>query len=763
MEKFNFDIDNSLQEDFLKEVKAREDLGKELEAGIVLEGTAEIKKYPEVFSGEKHPYWEKNDYDYFKKFHNGGFSKQERIDRREKIKQGGETIEFFRDEGVTFYVVKKGDSINGIRNKLSKTEEFSYLKDPSYAHPSSRPKSTRNISAFNILPRHLKPGMYIPIPLEHKNRSINYKQFTNYCYQGLSEMKENSFYKDEIKEIVEEHGEKKLIQIMIAFARSETSANLEQAIGAYSFQRYEGDNGHHEYSFSMFHVLMAGPGIRARKRLNLTEGQCYHPANAAKLFLGYWLEKVCNKRGKFDASKIDPYFKMKSREDFRLAGRWYCGRSSYGTKLQKNFEYAEKRLKDVKIPPDGEPVIDFVSVEPVVVSTPILPTPEKVLQPEGLYTFEELSFYLAENKNPQRNITIHKDGEENLLAQIDRKNPKTKEVKRLEVNIERIALENEVTLRQLAIWLSGDPMVSGTVYALLESLNPEAEKNDFVFKPGQIARVPAKLVSVPNKKLENLVKIWYPEREEETAIDFVKRLNGRDPDTEIIRVGEVILIPALYGIELKKIQEKEIERQEKEKPINSESSFYRVGEGGSLIQVIKDAHWELKETIGKPSLHSDQELKEAEQRVQKYIRDIFGKNTYFPLDRVSVGSDKYGVYFRFQRRKHTSKKMRLHLQKNTLVESKVPNETGEMKMSVAIGKRGTLESAIKNANWEAGRPLKTDTQVLGLSISVEQYVNTIFGSRTVQPTDRIMVGKDKQGVYARFQRGKHISAPVRLK
>ncbi len=28
---------------------------------------------------------------------------------------------------------------------------------------------------------------------------------------------------------------------MIAFARSETSANLEQAIGEYSYQRYEGD------------------------------------------------------------------------------------------------------------------------------------------------------------------------------------------------------------------------------------------------------------------------------------------------------------------------------------------------------------------------------------------------------------------------------------------------------------------------------------------------------------------------------------------
>jgi|GEM_PF-961157 hypothetical protein len=646
--------------------------------------SVESLTYPDIFPGEKHPYWEKDNYDYFKILQNekgrkGEFSAEERKNRTERLIVDEKTVELFRDEGTTFYVVKKGDTINGIRSRLAQIPEFSYLEESFYAHPAANEKGedisayTRNISAFNILPRHIKVGMYIPIPLKIDDRRLSYKQVTNYCYEGICEMKEDSFYKEQVKDIVEEHGEKKLLEIMIAFARSETAANTEQAIGEYSFQRYEGDRGHHEYSFTMFHILMQGPGLRARRRLGLTEGQCYHPKNAAKLFLGYWLEKVCNSKGEFDASKVDPYFKMETLADFKKSGRWYCGRSSYGHKLKTNFEYAEKRLKDVTIP-EGKIIVEpeeiFIEPEEIIVEPEeIVVEPEEIIEPEEIvrYSFEELTNYLEQHPNPERNITVSKDELGNVIASINREDPKTHEIKLLEVHIEEIIVSEDVTLNTLARWLSGDGMISGTVLELLQSLNPEAAKDGIrpertqVLDEGQILRVPGNMIAVPDGKLSDFVKVWYPGRKSEIAIDFVKRLNGKDPADEIIRVGETILIPGLQSPSGKAKQEVEIKKQEeaKESAIDKESTFYRVGQGNILNSAIKNAHWDIRQEMDQPIFKSDGELDDAATRVQKYINDIYKKSTYYATDRVCVGKDKYGPYLRFQRGKHTSKKLRV--------------------------------------------------------------------------------------------------------
>jgi len=345
---------------FIKnELARRKKLRKQLEnekaqeERDTLRGEIENKTIEILPNGEMgHPHWDA-DFGYFEKLQNeegigGEFTKSEREKRREKITIGSATVDLFRDHGMTFYAVRKGDNtVDDIYQKLSKIPEFSYLQDPYYAPPSKNPKSTRNISSFNILPQYLQPGMYVAIPLKVEDRQVNHKQMTKYCYLGIQDLQEESVYKNEIDQLVGEYGEKKLIQIMIAFARSETTATLGQDTGRYALQRYEGDGSHSEYSLTMYHILMTGPGLEARRKLGLTEGQCYHPQNAAKLFLAYWLEKV-NAKKENTIKKLSPYFAMETNKDFKKAGRKYCGRSSYGKKLKKNYEYAGEQLAGLK-------------------------------------------------------------------------------------------------------------------------------------------------------------------------------------------------------------------------------------------------------------------------------------------------------------------------------------------------------------------------------------------------------------------------------
>jgi hypothetical protein len=357
---------------------------------------------------------------------------------------------------------------------------------------------------------------------------------------------------------------------------------------------------------------------------------------------------------------------MKTTSDFKLAGKRYCGTSTYGTKLKKNFEYAHERLKNVKMPKGGAIVEEVVVVTPV---TPVKPDTTKPVvtpvEPEVVdkvrYSFEELTAHLEKNKNPKRKVSISHDKLGNLIAEIDRKDPKTNVVKRFTVHIEDIALSQSVKLNDLAIRLSGDSMISGTVLELLESLNPEAAQNDFKLTKEQVLRVPGNLIAVPNRKLEDLVKIWYPERESDEAIRFIKQLNGIDPEEGIIRVGDVILIPGLRTSSSQEKQKQEIQKQEKVKEQYGEATFYRVEEGGTALQdALKNSHWELREELGRSILLSDNNIKKSATRIETYIQAVIDKKGKASIgDRVSVGVDKFGPYLRFQRGKHTSKKLRV--------------------------------------------------------------------------------------------------------
>ncbi|MBD3156778.1 hypothetical protein GF369_03030 [Candidatus Peregrinibacteria bacterium] len=222
---------------------------------------------------EKNDMWDA-DKEYFRKVENGQFSKKEYQKRLKKL-PNGETI--FEDIGaLTFYQVEKGDSIAGIREKLSKYKRFSYLKTLSKA----------KIKSFNVPQKSLKPGMLIPIPLDEEDRSMSDVQFAHYCNDAIDEMAEDSRYGDMIQKIIKKTSKKEILRIMLAIAKQESGG---KPIGQFELHRWEPHQS--AFSFSLFHVLMRGAGMKARQNLDMTEGQLYHPKNAAKLFLAFLCEK----------------------------------------------------------------------------------------------------------------------------------------------------------------------------------------------------------------------------------------------------------------------------------------------------------------------------------------------------------------------------------------------------------------------------------------------------------------------------------------
>ena len=176
-------------------------------------------------------------------------------------------------------------------------------------------------------------------------RYSQYSGFANYCYDALHEMiQDSSPYNKDIKWLLHHTDEKSIVASMLAFARSETAeeyTNFVQPLGDVELHRRE--PWFRAFSFTYFHILMekngdgktAGPGLKARLKLWLTEGQCYHPKNAAKLFLAYRIEKTNG-----HINKIFPL----TANNIRDVGTKYNWSSTYIQKLQPNFNYATKLM-----------------------------------------------------------------------------------------------------------------------------------------------------------------------------------------------------------------------------------------------------------------------------------------------------------------------------------------------------------------------------------------------------------------------------------
>lgn len=218
---------------------------------------------------------------FFRKVKGGEFLPGEKTRRTEMLAPG---VTIFRDIGLNFYQVRAGDTLIGIRSKLSRIPEFSYLAD----------LSASGLKSFNIDPRVLRVGMFIPLPLkEAPIAQLDDRFFVGYCRAALWEMRGHSPYCERLNQLVKIVSEKEILAAMLAVAKVECGGVL----GEFATHRYEPVHG--AFSYTLFHVLMTGAGLRARKKLDMTEGQAQHPQNAAKLFLAFLMEKTSGKLGRF--------------------------------------------------------------------------------------------------------------------------------------------------------------------------------------------------------------------------------------------------------------------------------------------------------------------------------------------------------------------------------------------------------------------------------------------------------------------------------
>jgi len=195
------------------------------------------------------------------------------IEQRIERLPNGETV--LRGVGFSFYRVQKGDTVYGIRSRLSRYPEFSYLAG-----------ETNRLKSFNVPPESLQADSWLPIPIEERDRQLSDEQFCVYALQGMEQLRSNKRYGKHVQELEQAIGSKRLVATLLAVAKQESGG---KPLGQFELHRYEPKQ--QAYSYSLFHVLMKGPGLDARRNLDLSEDQLAHPANAAKLFFGFLVEK----------------------------------------------------------------------------------------------------------------------------------------------------------------------------------------------------------------------------------------------------------------------------------------------------------------------------------------------------------------------------------------------------------------------------------------------------------------------------------------
>ena len=281
------------------------------------------KKKVEHHKIESNPYFDGNP-EYLVPVEGGVFSAREKKKRTETM-PNGELI--FHDIGLDFYKVKKGDNPSTIREKLSKYPQYAHLKD-----------QTDKMHSFNIPSTVLQVDMWLPIPLENKDREMSDEQFAGYAKQGIDDIKEHPKYGKFVKEVIAKIGESDLIATLIAIAKQESGG---KPLGQFEMHRWE--KRYKAFSFSMLHILMErrGPGLEARHKLDMTEGQTYHPSNATKLFIGYMVEKTNNPIKLFPIN--EHYEKFAS---FYNGSDWKNTNKDYVVNITKYYKEAQLFLKE---------------------------------------------------------------------------------------------------------------------------------------------------------------------------------------------------------------------------------------------------------------------------------------------------------------------------------------------------------------------------------------------------------------------------------
>lgn len=96
-------------------------------------------------------------------------------------------------------------------------------------------------------------------------------------------------------------------------------------------------------------------------------------------------------------------------------------------------------------------------------------------------------------------------------------------------------------LDKLATWLSSSPDRFSEVKKLILTLNPELQRSkNRMYKWSEI-EIPARRITVPNKKLTEIAKQYYPGQNPEAAAKMIKWLNHK----KTINPGDKIYVPAI--------------------------------------------------------------------------------------------------------------------------------------------------------------------------------------------------------------------------
>mgnify|MGYP001612602878 FL=1 len=157
---------------------------------------------------------------------NGEWSREQRARRRRKLTNGEE---LFDDVGLTFYLVRKGDTISEIRERLGSHPEFHYLKT-----------QTAKLDSFNIPAKKLRANLWIPIPTESKDRELSEAQFVAYAQTAIKEMWQDEAYKKELDRILQKVSVRELVMTMLSIAKQEGGG---KKLGQFELQRWESHQG----------------------------------------------------------------------------------------------------------------------------------------------------------------------------------------------------------------------------------------------------------------------------------------------------------------------------------------------------------------------------------------------------------------------------------------------------------------------------------------------------------------------------------------
>ncbi len=232
------------------------------------------------------------------------------------------------DAELTFYRVRRGDTVSGIRARLGRLREFDHFGE-----------QLAKLDSFNIPPRYLRAGMWLPLPMVRGDREVRPDQFLAYAATAIREMRDAGSYARVTRNLLSRVSWEDLAVLVTATAMQEAGG---QPLGRLELHRWE--EGQRAFSFGYCHVVMVGPGLRARQRLGLTEGQTYHPVNSAKLFLAFLFEKAAE-TGRDPAD----FFPLEGKRAEAYAAfyngtSWRSINPHYVAHVERNIAFARREL-----------------------------------------------------------------------------------------------------------------------------------------------------------------------------------------------------------------------------------------------------------------------------------------------------------------------------------------------------------------------------------------------------------------------------------